>query len=305
MKYSEQCPTKPQTLHPVSNDNTAQSSSQDVSPLVIGTINEETNIKVYPHCVIFTPEKVPAGQFYPQKTRRAKISTFSKRSRFRLFQVMAKIKSHLLNKPFFVSLTYHHGHECREISDKTVLHNFLVSMRDYDPDIQYIWRIELQERGAPHYHLIIFPSVNLKLRNRDVYSLTISAIWHRVADPFSRVHKEYGCNVQNIVNYRHACAYINKYLAKTPAGVSDLEIGKHWGCSRNLPFNMFEKVKLSRMSSVVVIRKLRLWMIKNGKEKYVDEIYFNEDRSQTVFIDAKDFYKIMGDDLKLMDFSCL
>jgi len=305
MKTSSQVSPKPEAPIPFQHNKEPQTKSQAVSTLVKRTINEEASLKVYPHCVIYKPAPKSNPHLHRRHPKRSSIKCFSKRSRFRLFETMAKIKSNLPNQPFFVSLTYHYGHENKEIADKTCLHNFLVSLRDYDHDVQYIWRIELQKRGTPHYHLIIFPQIYAKMSNRNNYLKTISRIWHRVGDPKSKIHKEYGCDVRNISNYRQACTYINKYLAKVPEGETGLDKGKHWGCSRDLPNKPFETVPLSRQGRGIVIMKLRKWLLKNGKEKYLNDEYFNEDRPQTVFIDARDFYTLMGDNLQNMDFSKL
>jgi hypothetical protein len=284
------------------NDKSPHEQSQVVSPLVKRTIAEESELRVYPHCVCYIVKKLPKPSKKRHISKRSTIKTFSKRSRFRLFVAMAQIKSHLVNKPFFITLTYHHGHELREASDKTVLHNFLVSMRDFDQGVQFIWRIDLQKRGAPHYHLILFPSINKKIPNRKKYMINVCNIWHRVADPNSRRHKDFGCDVQNISNYRHACSYINKYLAKLPDGETGLDKGKHWGCSRNLPNKPFDVYKLNEITSPRIIEKLRKWLLKNGRNDYADDYYFNQHRSQIVFIDAREFYTIMGYTIASMDF---
>lgn len=305
MKPSKTNPIIPNSPIAYFENNKPTSPSQDVSSLVKRTINEEASIKVYPHCVIYTPIKRQIPLYNRKRFLRSTIKSFSKRSRFRLFETMAKVKSCLVNKPFFVSLTYHYGHQSRELSDKTCLHNFLVSLRDFDNDVQYIWRIDLQKRGAPHYHLIIFPSINEKLHDRKRYIIHVSKIWHHIADPTSKKHAEFGCDIQNISNYRHACSYINKYLAKVPEGMDGLDKGKHWGCSRNLPTKPFKTIELDRWQSGVFIHRVRRWLLNNGKERYANDEYFNEDRPQTVFIDARDFYTIMGDKIENMDFSGL
>ena len=233
---------------------------------------------------------------------RGPISKFSKKSRFRLFETLAKINFNFPVKPVFVSLTYHHGHRLVVDDNKIHLHHFLVSLRRYDPDIQYIWRIELQKRGAPHFHLIIFPSFQSVVYNKDDFFFVISSLWHDIADPNSRAHKEYGCKVTTINNYRSACAYVSKYLAKVPDGLTDVVEGKHWGCSRNLPFYLVGTIEANRETGQDIINKLRQWLIKKGKESAADPYYFNIDKPQTVFIESDEFYKLIGQDGDPPDF---
>jgi hypothetical protein len=279
-----------------SNNNALQPSCQAVSSLDKDNILERTRFKIYPNCVKYEGLKKMPYKNGQKRIPRGPISKFSKKSRFRLFETLAMINFDFPVKPVFVSLTYHHGHRLIVDDNKTHLHHFLVSLRRYDPNIQYIWRIELQKRGAPHFHLIIFPSFQAVVYNEDDLFFVISSLWHDIADPKSRAHKEYGCKSTTINNYRSACAYVSKYLAKVPNGMEDVIQGKHWGCSRNLPFHVIGILEGNKKTGEDIIGKLRAWLLKNGKKSSADPFYFNIDKPQTVFIDSDKFYKLIGQD---------
>lgn len=225
---------------------------------------------------------------------RGSVKKFSRKSRFRLFTALAKIRADLPHKPLFVSLSYHYGHRLIIDDNKTHLHHFLVRLRQYDLNVQFIWRIELQKRGAPHFHLIIFPGVRLDGFKEDDYNIKISSLWHEIADPKSRAHKEYGCKVKTIDSYREACIYLSKYVAKEPIECGSSLMGKHWGCSRNLPYKVIGTIQADRKVNKEMIEKIRKWLIKNGHESAADPNYFNVDRPQTIFIDSDEFYKVVG-----------
>ncbi|GAJ15047.1 unnamed protein product, partial [marine sediment metagenome] len=224
------------------DNNTSPSAGCQEKTLVNNTIRAKmANFKVYAHCVVYTPtETNNPGRPHKQRPR-GKITHFSKRSRFRLFELLAKIDNNLEFKPLFVSLTYHHGHENSEKSTKSQLHNFLTQLRQFDPNVQFIWRTELQSRGAPHYHLIIFPGPVKQTFYKDYYQVRISEIWHSIADPNSYRHKEYGCKVIVITSYREGCSYISKYVGKQELNNTEAIEGKHWGCSQNLPIKVHHK----------------------------------------------------------------
>lgn len=291
MKTNSTKTTRPPTLI---DDNAPNHSCQEIFSLDKDTIAEKGGWGVYCHCVAFTPKKIMPYKKNQTKGMRGSVSKFSKRSRFRLFTALAKIKADLPCRPVFVSLTYHYGHRLIIDDNKTHLHHFLVRLRQYDLNVQFIWRIELQKRGAPHFHLIIFPGPGPDGFKEDDYNIKISSLWHEIADPKSKAHKEYGCKVKAIDSYREACIYLSKYVAKEPIECDSDLIGKHWGCSRNLPYEVIGTIQADRKVNKEMIEKLRKWLIKNGHESAADPNFFNVDRPQTIFIDSDEFYKVVG-----------
>lgn len=296
MNQSQTGKKETETIQPHDNDNIEPSSCQEKT-LVNNTIREKLNkFTVYEHCVVYQPMEVKFDYFKHPASKRGPISEFSKRSRFRLFQLLAKIDGNLEEKPLFVSLTYHYGHLKKKTRPKKQLHNFLVQVRNFDPDVQFIWRMEFQIRGAPHFHLIIFPGggkINLTDRR---YATEISRIWHKIADPNSNKHKEYGCSVITINSYSQACSYLSKYVAKCHDTEVDLKEGKHWGNSSNLPVKIHHVYSAFDEDSRHLILKIRGWLMANGKEKYADPNYVNFLSEFTVFIDKNEFNELVPDD---------
>lgn len=279
------------------NHYTTTSGRSQQKTLVINTIQENSAfVSVYSHCLIFRKSSVYNHKKESNHAPRGLITHFSKRSRFRLFTLLSQIDDNLPFNPVFVSLTYHYGHLNNPKSTKSQLHIFLTRLRQFDPGVQFIWRIELQSRGAPHYHLIIFPSIPGKNHEDKSYNLKLSKIWHSIADPGSRRHKEYGCNIKTINSYSEACAYLSKYVAKEFSEGAALIKGKHWGCSRSLPVKVKDNIKLDERSSRIFTQAIRRWLIQHGKEKYADPQYVNIASDYTVFIDYNsmlEFWKLI------------
>lgn len=276
------------TLYP--EDMLRNERCQELFPSVIRDINEKYRFKVYPHCVEFITKKDKFSKYEGCHKKRSTIKNFTKSSRFRLFRVLAKMKENHDIEPLFVTLTYHFGHEKKENDTKSQLHHFLVQLRNYDPAVEYIWRFEFQERGAPHYHLIVIPGSPPENTTENIYGINIARIWHSIADPNSRAHEQYGCRVVTITSYLKACAYLSKYIAKVDEKHFGIEVGKHWGCSRNLPFELKSEHHDYNQSANIIIEKLRKWLIDHGKSQYADSQYFNIHRNQTIFIDSDEFY---------------
>lgn len=122
----------------------------------------------------------------------------------------------------FVTLTYHRP--APEWQQQFAA--FLQELRRRG--IRYLWRLELQKRGAPHWHLILWcpPSAVQPLRGA----------WHRIAANGSRRHIQYGFHVRKVESYRAACAYVSKYVSKVSSDSPHQLTGhRHWGASRSLP----------------------------------------------------------------------
>ncbi len=271
---------------PLREDTTSAARSQGKTLVNNTIIEKHPHFEFFPHCAEFHPVIPNYAGKSNNRRGRGKITHFSKRARFRLFHLLAKIDDDLKFKPIFCTLTYHYGHENSKISTKSQLHHFLTRLRQLDQKVQLFWRIESQKRGAPHYHLIIFPATDFHSGKEDAYAIAISRIWHEIADPKSYRHEQYGCKIININSYSQACSYMSKYIAKQQDINSEFIEGKHWGCSRNLPILRLAHMQMNDRMIRAFVEKIRQWLMANGKENYADPRYLNHYTNFTVFIDV-------------------
>jgi hypothetical protein len=282
---------------PDHDNNTGGAGCQEKNTLVQDTINEIWNkIEIFPHGVRLVPSDQYKKGYKKNHRNRGIIHTFSRRSRFRLFKLFSMLDNNLDFPPIFVTLTYHYGHENNPSPRHSQLHNFLVQLRNFDPNVQFIWRKEIQMRGAPHYHLIIFPSNSCPFSGQKDYSIKVSLIWHLIADPKSRKHKEYGCLIKNITSYKEACCYISKYIGKVPKHIDDILEGKQWGCSRKLPIKLIHTIKLNERGYEKTLNTIRKWLLNKGKEIQASQEYLNIFHEQYIFIDYDEFVTIISEE---------
>jgi hypothetical protein len=85
-----------------------------------------------------------------------------------------------------------------------------------------VWRLEWQERGAPHYHLLLF---NCPFWHHE----EVAKAWHRVTGSPDAKHLQAGTRIERIRTWNGVIFYASKYLGKlgdVPAGV---EPGRLWG----------------------------------------------------------------------------
>jgi hypothetical protein len=136
---------------------------------------------------------------------RGEITEFSRASRRRLLKKMARLTVH--KHATFLTLTYPERFPDGKRA-KENLRAFVERLRRRFPKASAIWRLEYQERGAPHFHLIIFNMPYVP--------------WYRIRRWWIDIINEYvdkwypRIKVEAIRSKRGAMHYISKYIAKLP-----------------------------------------------------------------------------------------
>ena len=183
------------------------------------------------------------GLYRPTKSTstRGDVTEFSRRSRKRLLEKTARIdlaSVTLKNPIIFITLTYAKLYPTPEAA-KTHLDTFLKRIKRFAPESSGIWRIELQQRGAPHFHVIFFhlPYLPKETLSRMWGEIIGQEYWdytHDPRPPFTRI--------ESLKTPRRAFYYVSKYVAKVPDAPSEdsgfinvpyltalSEMGRWWG----------------------------------------------------------------------------
>jgi hypothetical protein len=155
---------------------------------------------------------------------RGKVTTFSRASRLRLLDLFSRMNSDNV-RTTFLTLTFT-GTPAPD-SSKQALKRFLMRIRYNYPAASGVWRLEYQQRGAPHYHLIMF---NLPYWPQ-----------HELQETWEECTREERSIVHIKLLHggkRHIMSYVSKYVAKAGASldyvtyqqIDDPEsIGRQWG----------------------------------------------------------------------------
>jgi len=179
---------------------------------------------------------VTGGITRPPPAKRGKIEGFSDASRNRLLEKFARFKRPAHTT--FVTLTYPADFPSPDEA-KDNLRAFLerIRRREDCANTSGVWRIELQERGAPHFHILFFDLPFIRKEK-------IQEMWSEIIgydEPFTRIEAVRTWN--GIMNY--CSKYIAKKQAPVPGGndgfiyLSYLHgIGRSWGVfnGEKLPF---------------------------------------------------------------------
>lgn len=168
----------------------------------------------------------------PRRGKRGNVTMFSARSRTRLFDLFHRLE--IKRKPIFVTLTYGEDYPDAKTAKyhlKTLFERIRKKMDGLSTSA--IWRMEFQERGAPHFHIIFFDLPYID-------KLTWQYWWEEITghpEPFTRVER--------VRSHKQIMAYVSKYVAKVePASKTgfislsylhayhkkyDENIGRVWG----------------------------------------------------------------------------
>lgn len=160
---------------------------------------------------------------------RGEIDSFSSASKRRLRHVAANCFPELITQ---FCLTYHgtfkQGDEVKKDLDK-----FLKCMRRTYPGFKYLWILEFQTRGFPHFHLFF----NVRHDTPGLLKY-IGETWSRIAEPESEQHLKFHSDPRNLIPWDMGTgSYLTKYLDKEHQKIVPEmyeNVGRFWGASKGL-----------------------------------------------------------------------
>lgn len=192
---------------------------------------------------------------------RQSIKGFSSDSRRRLLVTIGSIRRDA-DLPCFVTLTYPNEFPTPQKS-KRHLKMFCQRLKRAFPDVGAVWKLEPQERGAPHYHLLVWGASEVSLRE------FVPSAWHEIAgasDPLhllfhlGRLPRSQHC-VNQVRSWQGVWSYAAKYLGKTfeVAGWGELWTGRFWGFVNReaIPFGPLCELELPKKKVAHIMRYQR------------------------------------------------
>jgi len=268
-------------------------------PLSISTYQHAEKSKAEPACVPFVKWRQGASYLKVSKAEpsrrmgggfRGVVKGFSVGSRARMMNWLAGIKL-TATLPVFVTLTYPDTFPEPKESKKH-LKRFIQRLKRALPNAGGVWKLEPQERGAPHYHLLIWGSSQKELRG------FVPFAWNEIAGGGDEKHllfhkgkfkKSKHC-VEQVRCAGGMKAYASKYLGKTfeVAGWDSKEVGKFWGIFNpdNIPMGEWKSKPLTRKQAVEGIRYIKRAIhakarafpslsirAKYGNQQWIDKIF--------------------------------
>jgi|SRR5215208_32994 len=244
------------------------------------------------------------GEAYkPVGGKRKPIKGFSDSARRRMQCTMAGIRKDA-DLPLFITLTYPAIFPTVEEAKRDIKLIRMCISRAF-PGAGFIWKLEPQERGAPHFHILLWGVEFEKL-----YSWMPSE-WHRIAGKGDNLHLLWHegklgngnkhC-VQQVRSYSGVMAYASKYLSKTfeVAGWSEQWVGRFWAVVNrsNIPFGELVQQEVTRKKAVEILRYGKKFISNKQKKKKSNKkktkYRHRNNNSLTIFCDADQWIKKIG-----------
>jgi len=203
--------------------------------------------------------------------KRSKVSRFTKGSRRRLMNTIASIERDA-ELPDFVTLTYPENFPTIEQS-KRDLKIFLQRLARKFPQSGCIWKLEPQERGAPHFHMLVWGCETKSLFG------WVCDNWYDIAgqgDHYALLFlkgllKDSKPCVAKVRSWRGVWSYASKYLGKTfeVAEWGNKWTGRYWGIAKrdNIPFGKQAKVDLTERQVIQIMRFQRRYAHIKAKDR--------------------------------------
>ena len=214
--------------------------------------------------------------------KRSSIKGFSRNSRLRLMYLIGSIRRDA-ELPDFVTLTYPNEFPTVERA-KRDLKVFLQRFKRAYPEAGAIWKLEPQQRGAPHYHLMVWGC-----NTNDLQKWTVEN-WYEIAGQGDINHYLFHAGalkgsrpcVSKVRSFRGVWSYAAKYLGKTfnVAEWGQTWTGRFWGVFGRtfIPFGAKRQIKLPYRAVVDLMRFQRRFSGISSRHTIVN--------SMTIFCDV-------------------
>jgi hypothetical protein len=162
---------------------------------------------------------------------RGKVRGFSRVSRRNLLRRLASINRTAFRafegKVYFLTLTYPKHFPDDPEPCKRHLKAFLKRLeRGYGPFAAF-WRLGIQQRGAWHFHLLLF--VPHSFATLPELHDSVASCWYEVTGKVSEGHLRVRTNVEVVRKWKQATSFAEKYLAKEERFPEGVETGRVWG----------------------------------------------------------------------------
>jgi hypothetical protein len=198
---------------------------------------------------------------------RERVQGFSSASRTNLLRRLASINRSAFRafkgRMIFVTLTYPEEYP----EDPELCKNHLKALRKRLQrkcgDCAAFWRLGIQQRGAWHFHLVLF--VGPSFGQIGELRRFISSSWYEVTGKVSEGHLRAGTRVEAVRKWKQATSYVERYMAKPEEFPEGLQTGRIWGVwNEELLPVQWETVEVSLRDAYKIRRIYRKLARKKG-----------------------------------------
>jgi hypothetical protein len=185
---------------------------------------------------------------------RSEITTFSKASRRRLAFVASNTTIVFTT---LITLTYPGSFPSDGNKVRRDRKAFLDWLRREAPGCEYLWFLEFQKRGAPHFHVLHDYPWPTTRREVTELRFRVDSTWYRIVGSGDPRHLAAGCRTEKLRSSRGGAHYAVKYASKmrqkvVPPGYRN--VGRFWGHSRGVRPESQGTLKIDEASLRVLLQ---------------------------------------------------
>ena len=173
-------------------------------------------IRIYSNRISWNNPKSTFPAHTPPTRKTKDIKTFSVNSRRRLIQLLARVNLKYYSEVYFVSTTFDKVYPENSKELKYFLDRYLKSLKKSYPDLAYIWKLEIQKRGVPHFHFFFFIPSYTNRYKIGVVKKIIKSKWNMMLKDKNQWTKKYSVNFQTVKEKKKVFSYVAKYLNLDP-----------------------------------------------------------------------------------------
>ncbi len=219
---------------------------------------------------------------------RGPIKNMSKRSKKNIMDQMQTLDYQFLTesgykRAKFLTLTYPRQYPDEKPS-KVHLFSFLKRIRRKFPKACAVWKMELQKRGAPHFHIIFFqlPKIT-KEKISDMWAQVIGDTYHDYSQGFQRNPMT---RIETIRNIRGIIWYTAKYISKREGENRDDTTLSEVGCTGG--FNSAPKLTAKGFKANYQLIETIVNRAQSCGEEFVNDRSLSRDKQQAFFLSFVD-----------------
>ncbi len=203
------------------------------------------------------------------KTARGQITCFSDKSRQRLRMELAKVDQRKAGRPIFGTLTYPNEFPWEYEVFKRDLHTFGKRFRRQFLTAGFHWKLEFQQRGAPHFHPIFW---NIPADHIDSFRIWLAQTWFEVVGSGDGKHLLAGTSAELMRSRLGIMAYCAGYTSKSDQTLPGQQVGRYWGVvgRENIPYGVPECVDLTPREIVFIRRIARRRMQASNRVRRIN-----------------------------------
>jgi hypothetical protein len=255
-------------------------------------LEKRNSISVYCNRIeLFDRSNTKQGNFCPER-HQDDIRTFSRHSRMRMMKLCASVNLQNYADCFHVTLTYHNNVPKTVQIAKKHFSLFIKKLNYHSSEFDYIYRIELQKRLAPHFHILFFFKSKFIENNLELRRLFLVKLWKSTVKEIGIPFDLHSVLITRCQDARKFMCYVSKYSAKIEEKELEKFNGRRWGYSQTLDMSVLQNHIES--DEFLKFFKIKLFNFLKNKMKLSEEFekYFFESQTISIFITSEQFLEI-------------